>query len=87
MEVSEGEPQRLLVEPARSTGLNTGENAIAVKDVAGRNHELDKRSLNYVLRSGLAGGLAGCAVGLPPSQQREPAILTSTLGKNSRWAT
>lgn len=25
---------------------------------------VDKRSLDYVLRSGLAGGLAGCAVGL-----------------------
>lgn len=24
---------------------------------------LDKRSLDYILRSGIAGGLAGCAVG------------------------
>lgn len=29
---------------------------------AKKTHELDKRSLEYVLRSGLAGGLAGCAV-------------------------
>ena len=26
----------------------------------------DKQSLDYVLRSGLAGGIAGCAVGLLP---------------------
>lgn len=28
--------------------------------------QLDKRSLDYVLRSGLAGGLAGCAVRVMP---------------------
>lgn len=42
--------------------------AQAVKKKDGRNRgprpakEVDKRSLDYLLRSGLAGGLAGCAV-------------------------
>jgi solute carrier family 25 (mitochondrial carrier protein), member 16 len=34
-------------------------NDSTIKDVKA----VDKRSLDYVLRSGLAGGLAGCAVG------------------------
>jgi solute carrier family 25 protein 16 len=36
-------------------------NDSTIKDVKA----IDKRSLDYVLRSGLAGGLAGCAVGSP----------------------
>ena len=32
----------------------------------------DKRSLDYVLRSGLAGGIAGCAVGVSSHDFLEP---------------
>lgn len=34
------------------------------KDGSGGVKQLDKQSLDYVLRSGLAGGMAGCAVSL-----------------------
>jgi hypothetical protein len=57
-EPSHGLPDR----SPQPKGLPTDGNAIAKKDLTGRKHELDKRSLDYVLRSGLAGGLAGCAV-------------------------
>ncbi|KAI9705465.1 MAG: hypothetical protein M1836_006220 [Candelina mexicana] len=43
-----------------STRMPTGENTIATK-TAQRRKNRDKQSLDYVLRSGLAGGLAGCA--------------------------
>lgn len=39
--------------------------AQATNDVAaarGRREQVDKRSFDYLMRSGLAGGLAGCAV-------------------------
>lgn len=32
--------------------------------------QLDKRSFDYILRSGLAGGVAGCAVKMPVSFRR-----------------
>jgi hypothetical protein len=66
METSKEQSHRLLEEPPRSKNFPTDENSIAVKDVIDKKHELDKRSLDYVLRSGLAGGLAGCAVRLRP---------------------
>ena len=58
--------QRLLEEPiprsSKTTAFHTDDAAIAIHGSGGEKAKLDKRSLNYVLRSGLAGGLAGCAV-------------------------
>ena len=62
MEASKEQSQRLLDEPPPSKDVHSEENAIAVKDITPRKHEIDKKNLDYVLRSGLAGGLAGCAV-------------------------
>lgn len=47
---------------ATTTTAASGE-AVSQKRVDGRK-PVDKRSLDYVLRSGLAGGIAGCAVSL-----------------------
>ncbi len=69
MEASKAQSRGLLEEPPRPQSFTTGGDAIAAKDVRGSKHELDKGSLDYVLRSGLAGGLAGCAVG--PHLRRE----------------
>ena len=66
MEVLKDQSHRLLEEPPRPKSSPAIEITPAVDDVSRRKHELDKRSLDYVLRSGLAGGLAGCAVGLLP---------------------
>src|SRR5271154_90781 len=62
-------PRRLLEEPGSQKGeakrFHTddagvgGHHALAEKK---HHHQLDKRSMDYILRSGLAGGLAGCAV-------------------------
>ena len=45
--------------------------------------EIDKQSLDYVLRSGLAGGLAGCAVWFPIMNRRttiiDSALMTLTM--------
>src|ERR1700761_3660388 len=49
-----GPEQRLFPRPDTPVTL-TGKGAHGPK-------ELDKRSLDYILRSGFAGGLAGCAV-------------------------
>ena len=46
--------------------------------VTGGQRMMDKRSFDYVLRSGLAGGLAGCAVS-------NIVISTSTLGQLTRY--
>lgn len=60
-------PRRLLEEPipqrAKTGAFQTDDAAIAIRDPADGKAKLDKRSLGYILRSGLAGGLAGCAVG------------------------
>ena len=42
---------------------------------AGRRQDLDKQSLDYLWRSGLAGGLAGCAVLFAVSLHGEDLIL------------
>jgi hypothetical protein len=73
MEASKQQSHRLLDEPPQSKPFPTDEAAIAGKDVSGSMHELDKSSLDYILRSGLAGGLAGCAVGFCASGQLAPA--------------
>lgn len=62
MEAPKEQIPKLLQEPPRSNGFPTDEHAIAVKDATSSKHELEKRSLDYVLRTGLAGGMAGCAV-------------------------
>ena len=58
--------QRLLKEPipqsSKTTAFHADDAAIAIHGSGGEKAKLDKRSLDYVLRSGLAGGLAGCAV-------------------------
>jgi hypothetical protein len=64
METSNEKNHRLLDEPPRLKSSLSNERAIAVRDVTDRKQEIDKRSLDYILRSGLAGGFAGCAVGL-----------------------
>lgn len=60
MEAPSHESRRLLEEPLRSRSLTRNE-MTATEDIRSRKQALDKRSLDYVLRSGLAGGLAGCA--------------------------
>ena len=60
-------PQRLLEEPlpqgSKTRVFHTDDAAIAAHGPGDGKTKLEKRSLNYILRSGLAGGLAGCAVG------------------------
>jgi solute carrier family 25 protein 16 len=61
-------PAKLLEEPlsrATDQGIYADTDALPVKvePAPQGKKELDKKSLDYVLRSGLAGGLAGCAVG------------------------
>ena len=47
--------------------------------------KVDKQSLDYVLRTGLAGGLAACAVSLPSLQAVCRSRLTYLLGEDSSW--
>ena len=59
--------RRLLEEPASddanpSSFPTDGDAAIAIAGPGGHKKELDKRSLDYIVRTGVAGGLAGCAV-------------------------
>lgn len=67
MEPSRGRP-RLLEEaaPQSTTGsLFHTDDTIAGPDVHGHRDNktpIDKKSLDYILRTGVAGGLAGCAV-------------------------
>jgi hypothetical protein len=42
----------------------------------------DKRSLDYILRSGLAGGLAGCAVRVTHDGSWRQQMLTCGIGQN-----
>lgn len=46
---------------------NSQQRSYGRKDASGGIKPVDKRSLDYVLRSGLAGGLAGCAVSTSPT--------------------
>lgn len=67
MEEATRGPRRLLEEPiteeSETGSFASDDTAIAIDNPgAGK---LDKQSLDYVLRSGVAGGLAGCAVGRP----------------------
>ena len=60
-------PARLLEEPIpqdlRTRSFHLDDSAAAIRDSEEGKGKLNKRSLDYALRSGLAGGLAGCAVG------------------------
>ncbi len=51
------------------TALKLGDRQIVTAKGYGSHKQKDKQSLDYVLRTGLAGGLAGCAV--------HPAFLSS----------
>lgn len=62
-------PRRLLEEPGPPPGRNSTLPAVHDASLAisgaskGEGKHIDKRSLDYIIRSGVAGGLAGCAVG------------------------
>ena len=64
---SRGSAPRLLEEPPSGPDQKLYSKKDTWVRTRGAGHydskEVDKRSLDYVLRSGLAGGLAGCAVG------------------------
>ena len=62
MEASKQPPRRLLEESGPSKSYGEGNKEIATQGTEGRHEKIDKQSLSYVLRSGLAGGFAGCAV-------------------------
>lgn len=49
----------------------------ARKDGSGAIKQVDKRSLDYILRSGLAGGMAGCAVSWPSENFESPHFTIS----------
>lgn len=73
-----------------ATALATDERTIA-SERAGSQLPRNKQNLDYVLRTGLAGGLAGCAVGLhPPPEESYPYTqLTQPphhTGQNGRWS-
>ncbi len=55
---------------AREGGRDGGQGAAGLEPVATARTVLDKQSFDYVWRSGVAGGIAGCAVGLLPSGGR-----------------
>ena len=66
--------QRLLEEPSRaaqnsSKPLPAREVATNIHGSAQEKKPLDKQSMDYILRTGLAGGLAGCAVGVTISRE------------------
>ena len=51
---------------SKSTGFDGRNEESVAQKRAGSQKKFDKQSLDYVLRSGLAGGLAGCAVSQSP---------------------
>jgi hypothetical protein len=64
-------PTRLLEEPVSTAPtpaklFNTDDAAVGLHPGEGKERKpIDKRSWDYILRSGFAGGLAGCAVCFP----------------------
>lgn len=64
-------PKRLLEEDVRPapqqtlTGrlFDSSDTAIAIRVPEREKKPLDKRTLDYIIKTGVAGGLAGCAVG------------------------
>jgi len=78
MDASRGPgPSRLLEEPAprtlqsQSKLFHTDDGAVAIHTPVRDPKRLDKRSWDYIMRSGVAGGLAGCAVSITPCQWEE----------------
>jgi hypothetical protein len=70
-------PSRLLEEPLPHTSPKHTRNGAAVTSTGPAPRErkrLDKQSLDYILRSGLAGGLAGCAVSAVIARSLEPQL-------------
>jgi hypothetical protein len=52
-----------VLHPSNSVmGYDASKQDAATKTAAQRTKKIDKHSLDYVIRSGIAGGLAGCAV-------------------------
>src|SRR5256885_16798092 len=69
-------PRRRFNEPLPQTSktgaFRSDDAGIVIRDPGNVRPELDKRSLDYILRSGLAGGGGGCA-----GWRRAPSPLTS----------
>jgi len=61
MEVSRG-TRGPSEETKTDNNIYTTEHEAITLQVTGRGKHLNKQSMDYVLRSGIAGGLAGCAV-------------------------
>lgn len=65
-------PRSSVTNDTKGTAVVTGQTAATDSEPApqvdkkarGERRQVNKRSLDYVLRSGLAGGLAGCAVSI-----------------------
>ena len=80
MEPSRG-PTRLLEEAAPQMPanklFNTDDAAVALSsnETRGATKPLDKRGLDYLLRSGIAGGLAGCAVSRPKTPSADEMLI------------
>lgn len=72
--VTRGNAPSLSSAPAPiESGMSNRKVVGGTADVVARK-DVDKRSLDYVLRSGLAGGLAGCAVSIFPKAGIYPMI-------------
>ena len=67
--------------------FHTDEGAVAFRPTGGAKKELNKQSFDYVLRTGLAGGLAGCAVRHMMRRDAGKWCLTCSLYRQRRlWA-
>lgn len=76
LQMEQPAPRRLLEEPgpplrARPRFLAGDEASIAVSGATeGPKKRVNKNSLDYILRSGVAGGFAGCAVSMTSNKLR-----------------
>lgn len=62
----------------------TDEEALVPKK--GQKHQkVDKRSPEYIIKSGLAGGIAGCAVSTNPPNTTSDIADDGKIGKNFCW--
>lgn len=74
-------PRRSLREPPICP---TDEEALVPKK--GQKHQkVDKRSPEYIIKSGLAGGIAGCAVSTNPPNATSDIADDGKIGKNICW--
>lgn len=90
-EMDSSSPARLLEEPLPQPPgkrtYNQDDAAVTRRPpLNSQGKQLDKRSWDYIARTGLAGGLAGCAVGRPLSQLtiHQGNTLTRVTGQNRR---